>query len=130
MASGMGRQRAAGKAPYSASAPWPAKTATRVPGGGPFVPGPSASTVPASSIPGVKGSCGMSWYWPRIIRRSAKFSPAAAMRTSASPGAGIGTGSSASTGSLFGAIRRRAFMVRIVATRLAHFLRRKPLNSP
>ena len=56
-------------------------------------PSPTASTTPANSEPGTKGSGGFIWYLFCTISRSGKFRLAAlmAMRTSPAPGWGVGS---------------------------------------
>src|SRR6478735_1940406 len=60
-------------------------------------PPPRASTVPAHSAAGENGSGGLVWYLLAMISVSKKFNAAALMRTTASPGAATGSGTSANS---------------------------------
>ena len=55
------------------------------------------STTPATSAPGVNGSGGFTWYSPRHMSTSGKFSDAACTRSRTSPGRSSGSGRSSST---------------------------------
>src|SRR5215211_3884824 len=74
---------------YSAKAPGP-------PAGEPSTRCPVSTISPHSSIPGVKGSGGFSWYVPCAIRTSGKFSAAARTFTRTWPGPGVGCSTSSS----------------------------------
>ena len=56
--------------------------------------GPTATTCPATSLPGTKGSVGLIWYCPATKRPSTKFTPAASTATVTWPGPGSGSGRS------------------------------------
>src|SRR6201990_2280993 len=60
-------------------------------------PVPTLSTTPAISAAGENGKGGLIWYLPWIIRMSKKFSAAALIAITASPGPATGSGMSAST---------------------------------
>src|SRR5262249_44086840 len=60
-------------------------------------PAPTLSTTPAISAAGENGKGGLIWYLPWIIRMSKKFSAAALIAITASPGPATGSGTSAST---------------------------------
>ncbi len=78
----------------------PGLMTTSVPGSGPSVPGPRASTTPAPSAPSV---CGFGRDGlPRRIQMSMWLSALARRRTRASPGPGSGTGTSVSTSTTSG----------------------------
>ena len=55
--------------------------ATRSPGANP-APSDALRTTPATSLPGTKGSGGLSWYSPRDCSTSGKATPAARTSTS------------------------------------------------
>src|SRR5690242_21675819 len=55
------------------------------------------SITPATSAAGENGNGGLIWYLPWIIRMSKKFSAAALIAITASPGPATGSGTSAST---------------------------------
>jgi hypothetical protein len=57
-------------------------------------PSPTASTTPAYSEPGTKGSGGLNWYLFCTVSRSGKFRLAALIAISTSPALGTGVGSS------------------------------------
>ena len=50
--------------------------------------------MPATSLPGVNGRGGFTWYSPRTIRPSGKFTPAACISIRISPAPGVGSGRS------------------------------------
>src|SRR5439155_879676 len=77
--SGMGNSIRALASACSASPPWgqAAMPIMRAPTGT-STPSPTSTTRPHSSAPGVSGSGGFSWYWPRHSRSSKKLSPVAA----------------------------------------------------
>src|SRR5512139_1075602 len=95
-----GREKAfpASDSASSAKPPQPAKATTRSPGASPRTSAPTSFTTPANSLPGEKGSSGLSWYFPWMTSVSGKFTPAARTDTSTcrGPGRGDGTSSSAS----------------------------------
>src|SRR6185312_143549 len=95
-ASGILMSLPAGAAIFSRAAPWVRQPMTRSPTFTVVTPGPTLSTVPANSAAGENGSGGLVWYLLAIINVSKKFSAAALMRTTASPGAATGSGTSAS----------------------------------
>ena len=53
-----------------AKPPRPAETSTRSPGASVVTPAPTATTVPADSVPGTKGTAGLIWYCPATKRAS------------------------------------------------------------
>ena len=59
-------------------------------GAGSVTPAPSATTVPATSRPGMSDAPGGGAYLPSRCSRSGRFTPAAATRISTSPGPGLG----------------------------------------
>ena len=63
----------ASTATVSAKPPVTGKAATRSPAANPPA---SARTTPATSQPGVNGSSGRSWYYPRVCSTSGKATPA------------------------------------------------------
>ena len=66
------------KAPYGIAGP----PMTRSPTETSATPGPAATTSPHSSMPGVYGNGGRTWYPPRHISTSGKFVAAPRTRTS------------------------------------------------
>src|SRR6185312_12886345 len=60
-------------------------------------PGPSATTVPAPSCPGIKGRVGFTGQSPYAACRSVWHTPLATISTKACPGPGMGTGTSRTT---------------------------------
>src|SRR6476469_4135167 len=86
---------------------------TRSPGLMVVTPSPTALTIPASSLPGEKGSGGLSWYLFSMIRTSGKLTLAALSLTTASPGPGTGDSTSSNTSDCGGpyALQRIAFMI-------------------
>jgi hypothetical protein len=60
---GIGAASAAGVQTYSAKPPTPTNAITRSPAFRCRTPSPTASTLPATSVPGTKGSGGCSWYF-------------------------------------------------------------------
>ena len=81
-----------------ANPPNPQNTRTRSPTDHSATPGPTADTVPATSLPGTKGTGGFSWYLPWQMSPSTKLTPAAAtsMRTIPAPGSRSGRSSTTS----------------------------------
>ena len=73
---------------------------TRSPGFTRVTPSPTALTTPDSSLPGENGSGGFIWYLFWMIRTSGKFTLAACIDTTTSPGPGSGDGTSSTTSDL------------------------------
>src|ERR1700730_17913179 len=100
MPGGMRSQSSALEFPNSAKAPSRCRLITRSPGLNPVTPEPTATTLPAPSLPGIKGGSGRNWYFPASISTSTYWTPRASMRTCSSPGpggGGSGTSRSAKT---------------------------------
>src|SRR5580692_9574834 len=95
--SGIFTIEAAGSAIFSRAPLWPQDATTRSPTFRSVTPAPTLSTTPAISAAGENGKGGLIWYLPWIIRISKKFSAAALIAITASPGAATGSGTSAST---------------------------------
>ena len=113
---GSGTSRAAGTTHSSANAPNATFATTASPGLACVTPLPASFTMPASSTPGVKGSGGLNWYLPWIIRTSGKLTPAALTSTTTSPAPARGDGRSATT-SVSGppqVLHRTAFIVVVI----------------
>lgn len=70
---------------------------TRCPAPTPVTPSPTASTTPDASTPGISGGRPARWYTPARTSASARFTPAAATRTSTWPGPATGSGTSTGT---------------------------------
>src|ERR1041384_1682329 len=87
----------AGSAIFSRPPWWPQDATTRSPTFRPVTPSPMLSTTPAISAAGGNGDGGLIWDLPWSIRMSKKFSAAAWIATTASPGPATGSGTSAST---------------------------------
>src|SRR6266581_922977 len=87
----------AGSAIFSRAPLWPQEATTRSPTFRPLTPALTLSTTPAISAAGENGKGGLIWYLPWIIRMSKKFSAAALIVITASPGPATGSGTSAST---------------------------------
>src|ERR1700722_9915753 len=86
--------------PSSAHAPRLCRLITLSPIWNCVTPGPTATTMPAASPPGMNGGSGRNWYLPASIRTSTYCTPRASMRTCTSPGpggGGSGTSRSANT---------------------------------
>src|SRR6185295_10272474 len=96
----------------SANAPYPVIAITWSPGLRVVTPSPTAVTMPASSLPGEKGSGGFNWYLFSMISTSGKLTLAALTATTASPGPGTGDATSSKTSDSGGpnALQRIAFM--------------------
>src|ERR1700724_675235 len=88
--SGMGSQFSAAALPSSAKAPSRCRLITWSPILNRVTSGPTATTSPAPSLPGMKGGSGRNWYLPASIRTSTYCTPRAPMRTCTSPGPGGG----------------------------------------
>src|ERR1700760_1010704 len=95
--SGILTMEAAGSAIFSRAPLWPQDATTRSPGLRSLTPSPTLSITPAISAAGENGKGGLIWYLPWIIRMSKKFSAAALIAITASPGPATGSGTSAST---------------------------------
>ena len=89
--------RVASTATSSANAPYPVIAITRSPGFTFVTSSPTWSTTPASSLPGEKGSGGLTWYLFSMMRTSGKLTLAAFTETTTSPAFGVGDGSSSKT---------------------------------
>src|SRR3954469_1263428 len=87
----------AGSATFSRAPLWPQEATTRSPTLRSVTPAPMLSITPDTSAAGENGNGGLIWYLPWIIRRSKKFSAAALIAITASPGPATGSGTSAST---------------------------------
>src|SRR4051812_5328226 len=87
----------AGSAIFSRAPLWPHDATTRSPTLRSVTPAPTLSITPATSAAGENGKGGLIWYLPWIIRMSKKFSAAALIAITASPGPATGSGTSAST---------------------------------
>src|ERR1700761_2094535 len=87
----------AGSAIFSRAPLWPQDAATRSPGLRSVTSAPTLSTTPAISAAGENGNGGLIWYLPWIIRMSKKFSAAALIAITASPGPATGSGTSVRT---------------------------------
>ena len=61
MLAGIGMQRTASTASFSAMPPAMVEPMTRSPGLKPVTPAPTASTTPATSPPGANGRSGLNW---------------------------------------------------------------------
>src|SRR5262249_10546924 len=86
-----------------------------------LTPSPRASTTPATSAPGVNGIGGFTWYSPRHMSTSGKFSDAACTRRRTSPRRGAGTSTSSRTSTASGSPSswaRRAFTARSMSAEL------------
>src|ERR1700722_1923914 len=77
-----------------ANPPKPTEASTRSPTVTLLTSGPTATTWPATSLPGTKGREGLIWYCPATKRPSTKFTPAASTATTTCPGPGSGSGRS------------------------------------
>src|SRR3954453_20727780 len=88
---------AAGSAIFSRAPLWPQEATTRSPTFTSVTPGPMLSITPETSAAGENGNGGLIWYLPWDIRSSKKFSAAALIAITASPGPATGSGTSAST---------------------------------
>ena len=89
---GLGKTFLAGAITSSAKPPLATKPKTSSPSFRCFTALPTELTTPAISLPGVKGSSGLYWYFPWIIRVSGKFKLQAftLITTSFSPGVKAG----------------------------------------
>src|SRR5436309_14679745 len=87
----------AGDTQYSAYARL-VNAATRMPGRTSVTPSPTASTTPATSMPGVSGGFGFKVYGPWRKRVCAAVSPNAWVLFSPQPAGGWGLGTSVSAG--------------------------------
>src|SRR6201987_1663828 len=87
----------AGSAIFSRAPLCPQEATTRSPTLMSVTSAPMLSTTPAISAAGENGKGGLIWYLPWIIRMSKKFSAAALIAITASPGPATGSGTSAST---------------------------------
>lgn len=78
---------------YSAKARPLEMAITRSPSRHPTTSSPIASTMPATSAPGMNGNGGFTWYFPCTCKTSKKFKAAVRlrMRTSSGPAAGTST---------------------------------------
>src|SRR5262245_13872307 len=76
-------------------------------------PSPTPLMVPATSLPGEKGSGGLSWYLFWMINTSGKLTPAALTLMTTSPGPGACEGISSTTSDSGGPkdLQRTAFIV-------------------
>src|SRR3954468_9764163 len=83
-------RRSAGESAFSAYDPVKLTPATRSPTSTAVTPEPTATTLPAASVPGTHGRA--PGYWPVRWYTSTKFTPTASSLTSASPGPGFGSG--------------------------------------
>ena len=70
MESGIGMQRPAASAIFSAMPPQPVEPITRSPTFRVVTPGPTLSITPATSPPGAKGRAGLNWYLSSMISTS------------------------------------------------------------
>src|ERR1700761_2173778 len=95
--SGIFTIEAAGSAIFSRAPLWPQDATTRSPGLRSLTPSPTLSITPAISAAGENGKGGLIWYLPWIIRMSKKFSAAALIAITASPGPATGSGISVKT---------------------------------
>src|SRR6201988_3227709 len=95
--SGIFTMELAGSAIFSRAPLWPQEATTRSPTLTLVTPSPTLFITHATSAAGENGNGGLIWYLPWIIRMSKKFSAAALIAITASPGPATGSGTSAST---------------------------------
>src|SRR5690242_14709289 len=113
MPAGTRSHNAALALPNSAHAPNAWRLITRSPMRYCVMSGPTATTLPAASLPGMNGGSGRNWYFPASISTSTYCTPRASMRTWISPGpggAGSGTSRQAKTSGPPNASQTTAFM--------------------
>src|SRR5688500_17537737 len=89
---------------------------TRSPGFRCVTPSPTSFTSPASSLPGENGGVGLNWYLFSMMRTSGKFTLAALIAITTSPGPACGDGTSSITSVSGGpyALQSSAFMLTII----------------
>src|SRR5690606_29060997 len=129
MPSGSRKVSASRATACSAKPPWASIAMTRSPGWNRRAPRPRRSTTPAASSPGLNGNSGLVWYWPLIIKESAKLTVEALTPITTSPGPGSGSGTS-SIVSFSGPPHSRQTTARIAVLPLHGLLRWRPLAGP